>query len=122
MKSILTTSASIKVGHLLTKEVPLAIAKQSYTPYAINIINLFNPQNSYTQYVVPAVFILILQQTLLIGLGILGGGINEGKEKRYNYYPSSPTWMVILSRIVIFTTIFIFNMMFTLDLFMSFLM
>ena len=66
MKSVLTASATIKVAELLKKQVPLSEAKEAYTPYSLNIINLFNTQNSYTQYVVPAVFVLILQQTLLI--------------------------------------------------------
>ena len=86
MKSVLTQSATIKVANLLKKQVPLSGAKDAYVPYSLNIINLFNKDNSYTQYVVPAVFILILQQTMLIGLGILGGGVNErmrNKEEEY---------------------------------------
>ena len=34
---------------------------------------LFNPTGSYASYVVPAAFILILQQTLLMGSALLGG-------------------------------------------------
>ena len=113
MKSVLTQSATIKVAKLLKKEVPLGAAKNSYTPYTLDIINLFNPQNSYTQYVVPAVFILILQQTLLIGLGILGGGINERmKNKEDSYFKYAPIWMMILSRIIIFGSIFFTHILF----------
>ncbi|MFT7003229.1 MAG: ABC-2 type transport system permease protein [Sulfurimonas sp.] len=113
MKSVLTKSASIKIANLLKKQIPLAEAKESYTPYTLNIINLFNRQNSYTQYVVPAVFILILQQTLIIGLGILGGGINEKiKNKDECYALDAPIWMMILSRVIIFGSIFFFHMLF----------
>ena len=38
---------------------------------------LFNPAEGYASYVVPAVLILILQQTLLIGIGLLGGTAAE---------------------------------------------
>ena len=106
MKSIMTESALIKVGELLKNGTPLSGAKEAYTPYSLNIINLFNSQNSYTQYVVPAVFIIILQQTMLIGLGILGGGVNERRERR------GETWMVMLSRIFIFGTIFFVHTLF----------
>ena len=113
MKSVLTQSATIKVANLLKKQVPLSKAKNSYQAYSLNIINLFNSQNSYTQYVVPAVFILILQQTLLIGLGILGGGINEKiKNKEDGYFNDAPIWMMIFSRVVIFGSIFFIHMLF----------
>ncbi|NKC49867.1 hypothetical protein HED54_25525 [Ochrobactrum anthropi ATCC 49188] len=35
---------------------------------------LFNPQGGYASFVVPAAFVLILQQTLLMGIGILHSG------------------------------------------------
>jgi ABC-2 type transport system permease protein len=38
---------------------------------------LFNPTGGYASYVVPAAFILILQQTLFLGIASLGGVANE---------------------------------------------
>ena len=38
---------------------------------------LFNPTNSYSSYVVPAAFVLILHQTLLMGAAMLGGAAFE---------------------------------------------
>ena len=107
LKSILTESANIKVTNLLVKNTPLSSAKKAYTPYILQTINLFNPNMSYTYYVIPAVFILILQQTLLIGLGILGGFYNERKEKY-----DAPIWMKISSRTLIFGTLFSTHMLF----------
>jgi ABC-2 type transport system permease protein len=113
MKAIFTQSASIKVVNQLKKDVPLASAKDSYLAYSLNVINLFNKDNSYTQYVVPAVFILILQQTMLIGLGILGGGINERMKNREDaYFKTAPVWQLFLSRILIFGSIFFVHMLF----------
>jgi len=113
MKSILTQSATVKIANLLKNQIPLSEAKASYAPYTMTIINLFNKDNSYTQYVVPAVFILILQQTLLIGLGILGGGINERmKNKEDTYFKSAAVWKMYLSRFVIFGAIFFVHMLF----------
>jgi ABC-2 type transport system permease protein len=113
MKSVLTQSASIKVANLLKKQVPISSAKEAYTPYSLNIINLFNKNNSYTQYVIPAVFVLILQQTLLIGLGILGGGVNEKiRNKEEGYFNFAPIWQIYLSRIIIFGSIFFVHLLF----------
>jgi ABC-2 type transport system permease protein len=56
---------------------------------------------------------LILQQTLLIGLGILGGGVNERiKTEEEAYFKSAPIWMMILSRVLIFGFIFFIHMLF----------
>jgi len=98
---ILTTSATIKIANLLTQNTPLESAKKAYTPYKLNTINLFNTDMSYTYYIIPAVFILILQQTMLVGLGILGGFLNEYKK---DYL--APAWMKISARTMIFFTLF----------------
>jgi len=113
MKSIMTQSAGIKVVSLLKKSIPIQSAKKIYSPYTLNEINLFNKDNSYTQYVIPAVFILILQQTMLIGLGILGGSINERVSIGVRgYYNDAKVWQMILSRVIIFGGIFFIHMMF----------
>jgi ABC-2 type transport system permease protein len=113
MKSILTQSATIKVSNLLKKQVPLKAAKESYAPYSLNVINLFNRNNSYTQYVIPAVFVLILHQIILIGLGILGGGINERmRMKEEAYFKDAEVWQMFFSRILIFGAIFFVHMLF----------
>jgi ABC-2 type transport system permease protein len=41
-------------------------------PMPLVAVPLFNPQGGYATYILPAAFILILQQTLLIGVGLLG--------------------------------------------------
>jgi len=99
--SILTQSASIKVKNLLLQDTPPREAKNSFTAYELKTINLFNADMSYTHYVIPAVFVLILQQTMLIGLGILGAFHNESKKKYI-----AAVWMKISSRVLIFGTLF----------------
>lgn len=116
MKSILTQSATLKISKLLVEGEPLVQAKESYTPYSLNIINLFNKDNSYTQYVIPAVFILILQQTILIGLGILGGGVNERRKLQTPLSTTQTSRTEVLyimsSRFVIFFTLFFVHLLF----------
>ena len=40
-------------------------------------VSLFNPQNGYGTFILPAVLILIIQQTLILGVGMLSGTRHE---------------------------------------------
>lgn len=49
-------------------------ARTALAPVTVTNIAVFNPQGGYASYVVPASFVLILQQTLLMGIGLLHAG------------------------------------------------
>ena len=104
LKSILTQAASIKVSNLLLNDVPLESAKESFTSFSLKSIYLFNPDMSYTYYIIPAVFVLILQQTIIMGLGMLGASYNENK-----YKVDASIWMKISSRVIIFGSLLFIN-------------
>jgi len=57
-----------------------ASARALADPMPATLIPLFNPQGGYASYVVPAAFVLILQQTLLMGIGILGTATRKPSE------------------------------------------
>ncbi|MFT6984685.1 MAG: ABC-2 type transport system permease protein [Psychromonas sp.] len=67
-----TLAAKAKVTRLIMDGVPLDTAKEQYAQVKLNMKPTFNPTLGYLSYVVPAVFVLILQQTLIMGVGILG--------------------------------------------------
>lgn len=46
-------------------------------PIAYEEVSLYNPQNGFAAFLIPAVLILILQQTLLLGVGISAGTARE---------------------------------------------
>ncbi|MGO9475685.1 MAG: ABC transporter permease [Rhodomicrobium sp.] len=48
-------------------------ALTKYSPVELLTEPLFNPTGGYASYVVPAAFVLILQQTLLMGSSMVGG-------------------------------------------------
>jgi ABC-2 type transport system permease protein len=66
-----TLAAGISVRRLQASELTTHAAVQQARPVTFVPWPLFNPLAGYASYVVPAVFILILQQTLLIGIGAL---------------------------------------------------
>lgn len=70
----LTLGATTKVKRIaLGKKVPAAKAIAMRDPTPISIQVMYNNTGSYSNYVVPSVLVLILQQTLVIGICVLGG-------------------------------------------------
>ena len=85
---------------------------------------LYNPVGGYASYVVPAAFLLILQQTLLMGSAMLGGvGFEQGRHDARRgrsgpaavigqalahlclYVPALALYLVILPRVYGFSTL-----------------
>ena len=64
--------AETETNRLIAADVDPAVATAVADPMPLTTEPLFNPQGGYATYVLPAAFILILQQTLLIGVGLLG--------------------------------------------------
>lgn len=70
----LTLGATNKVKQIaLGKQVPSAKAIAMRDPIPISIQTLYNSSGSYSNYVVPSVLVVILQQSLIIGICVLGG-------------------------------------------------
>lgn len=81
----LTVGATTKVKRIaLGKKVPAAKAMAMREPTPLSIQTLYNNTGSYSNYVVPSVLVLILQQTLVIGICVLGGARAHRKfRKKY---------------------------------------
>ncbi|MDD0814453.1 ABC transporter permease [Curvibacter sp. HBC28] len=72
-EAIGTVSAGIEIRRLQAGGQSAALAQQSRSPLGLQSVALFNPTEGYGSYVVPAVALLILQQTLLMGVALLAG-------------------------------------------------
>ncbi|SKA62623.1 ABC transporter permease [Enterovibrio nigricans] len=66
-----TLGAHVKVVKAMMNDIPQPLAEKQYIPFSLNMVPVFNPSTGYGDYVVPGVFMLILQQTLLIASGML---------------------------------------------------
>jgi len=114
-RSIGTLSAEMKVTRMLIDGDNIALASSQYSPITLNMKPTFNASIGYLYYVVPAVFILILHQTLLIAMGLITAGqfekkINNSAEitaKGY-YWLQYPVWKIILVRTILILTIYLF--------------
>ena len=77
MESVGTLSAGVEVTRLRASGRSRDAAMRGRRPIGLDLQPLFNATSGYATYVVPAVLVLILQQTLLIGVGMAGGARRE---------------------------------------------
>ena len=89
----------------------------SMSPADVILQPVFNPVGGYASYIVPAAFVLILQQTLLIGAAMLtgtalakGGGalagvLGRGVAHLTIYLPALALYLIVLPRIYGFSTL-----------------
>lgn len=61
-----------RLGNTTVREGEVAIAPLRYQDVA-----LFNPTNGFACFLIPAVLMLVLQQTLLLGIGMMNGTARE---------------------------------------------
>lgn len=92
-----TVSAGVEIKKLQVSGQSAQQAQASRNPVNTQMVALFNPTEGYGSYVVPAVALLIIQQTLLMGVGMLVGlWVETGKHRA-----DAATW---LGRILGFST------------------
>ena len=78
-----TLAAKTTVSRLVIDGTPLEQASHQYAPSQLNMKPTFNARMGYIDYVVPAVFVLILQQTMAMASGVLGG-TQKGRSGYWN--------------------------------------
>jgi ABC-2 type transport system permease protein len=66
-----TVGAEVEAARLVAIGVNPAIAVAASTPMPLTTVPLFNPEGGYATYILPAAFVLLLQQILLMGVGLL---------------------------------------------------
>ncbi len=93
-----TVSAGVEIRKLQASGQSALQAQASRSPINTQMVALFNPTEGYGSYVVPAVALLIIQQTLLMGVGLLVGLWAETGQHR----ASAAIW---LGRILGFSTV-----------------
>jgi ABC-2 type transport system permease protein len=89
----------------------------SASPAAVLLQPIFNPVGGYASYIVPAAFVLILQQTLLIGAAMLTGSaltkaggafagvLGRGVAHLTIYLPALALYLIVLPRFYGFSTL-----------------
>lgn len=83
ISSTATMSAGVEIQRMQTQGFSKEQALTARDPLPLISYPLFNRPGGYAVFVVPAVLILILQQTLLIGIGMLRGTAHEDGRHQY---------------------------------------
>jgi ABC-2 type transport system permease protein len=120
----LTVGATNKVKQIaLGKKVPSAKAIAMRDPIPISIQTMFNSSGSYSNYVVPSVLVVILQQSLIIGICVLGGSRAhrrfrkkfrdspvENETAEYRYFGRALAYFVHYCSFILFYHCIIYNL------------
>lgn len=103
------TGAMVEFQRLIAKGANLPQAQATVQPVIYGAHNLFNPYLGYGTFVMPAILIVIIQQTLLIGIGMIGGTWREFGLYRKLCPPGRrrmSTLPIVLGRSVIYAAIY----------------
>ncbi len=76
-KSVLTTGTRIEWTRLAASGASPEQALAVSDPVGAKIENMFNPSGGYATFIMPAILMVIIQQTLLVGIGLVGGTWRE---------------------------------------------
>lgn len=106
-KSTLQHGAMIELLRLIKRDIDASTAKFIIEPIAINIDNVYNDTLGYGTFVMPSVVMVIIQQTLLIGLAMAGAQRDNKKRITAKY---------TISKVLVYTTIYGINLIFILGL------
>ena len=83
VKTVGTFSAGVEIKKLMMEGKTYTQAAQLRDPLVADIHYWFNPSSGYGSAMMPGIIIIILQQTLLIGIGMLGGTAKEKKQDSF---------------------------------------
>ena len=87
-KALLQSASMVAAGtgkRVQVAGLPYASTKKeelTSTPVRMEEVKLFNPQSGYATFIIPAILILVIQQSLLLGVGTLAGTARERNRRK----------------------------------------
>lgn len=112
-----TLGAGIEVRKLMASGNTMKQSLKLRDPLPLKVIDLHNPFNAYGGFVMPGLLIVIIQQTLIIGLGMMGGSRRRKDEmlmiqKQKNSFVNNIAY--VLGKFGTYFFIYLFNGIFML--------
>ena len=110
------TEVSLDIGNDLRMHTSSAGSAQldriMVEPIPYDSVALFNSQNGFASFLVPGILILILQQTLVLGIGLRGGTERE-KNRFHTLVPISKhfngTFRVVMGKALTYLLLYVIN-------------
>jgi ABC-2 type transport system permease protein len=112
-----TLSAGVEILRRTAKGSQLERSFIDRDPLPIETFALYNPKGGYATYLMPAVLLLILQQTLLLGIGLIGGTLKEKGINNYLIKIGSKFWgamAIAVGKSMAYFSIYAINVLYTL--------
>jgi ABC-2 type transport system permease protein len=115
-----TFAAGVEIKRMVAEGTALSKAMDQQEPVKVDVYTLYNPSSGYAGFVMPGIILVVMQQTLLIGIGVLGGTIREKKkshllmEKAHNIAGSI---RLIIGKASAYFLVYFFNALFTFIIF-----
>ena len=106
LQAALENGARLEVGRMMKTGIPKKQAIAVKQPFEFISVPLFNPVGGYKSYVYPVILVMILHQTLIMGLGMLQGTRNQKKEK-YTLDPKDIPF-TLLARSTMYVLMYLF--------------
>ena len=90
-------------------------AMKQRDPLTLKTYSLYSPAGSYGSYVMPGLILIILQQTLLVGIGMIGGAKREKKKLLASSvkHETSTILYALTGRSLAYFALSTFNLLFT---------
>lgn len=82
-KALLQAASDVAVGmsrKIQVETLPYASRirqEQAVSPVKMTEVKMFNPQSGFASFIIPAVLLLVIQQSLLLGVGTIAGTIRD---------------------------------------------
>ncbi len=114
-----TTGAMVEFQRLIAKGADIPQARATSQPVIYQSHNLFNPYLGYGSFVMPAIIIVIIQQTLLSGIGMIGGTWSEFGLYRKLVPPGRQrmsTLPIVAGKALVYASIYAVTSLYVLDL------
>ena len=112
--------AGIEIRNLLDKGKTMEQVLNEREPLKLNVYNLFNPAGGYATFIVPGILLIVIQQTLLIGIGILWAKHTEKKAIINLKAAINQRWAafkIVIGQSMAYVTIYLFTSFLILGLF-----
>jgi ABC-2 type transport system permease protein len=114
-----TMNAGIEIRSSLTAGKMWDEAVNRFEGLHLQMFDLYNPASGYATFIVPGILIIVIQQSLLVGIGLLLGKYNE---RRRSHIPLTAgrwpdTFQTLLGRAMAYVSLYLVTTLVTLVLF-----
>lgn len=119
VSGITLTGVQVEYNRLVAQGVIPPAARTVTSPVSFHAKTLFNPYLGYGTFIMPAIIIVIIQQTLLIGLGMIGGTWREFGLYRKLVVPGErrlSVMPIIMGKSIVYFSIYAVTMLYVLGI------